>query len=122
MNNTLMAYLNKRLYPNDTRYLSAHTQTGPVICISREVGCGAVNIAKLLAAELDKQSQVKKWKVLSKEILQQSALELKDHFKLLRGILSQVKIAVGHIPSMTIPITPSGKEMITVSTLFTFPI
>jgi len=47
------------------------------------VGCGAVNIAHLLASELDKQSQVKKWKVLSKEILQQSALELNmDPYKL----------------------------------------
>lgn len=83
MNNTLMAYLDKRLHPKDSRYPSANTQPGPVICISREVGCGAVNIAKLLASELNKQSLVKKWKVLSKEILQQSALELNmDPYKL----------------------------------------
>jgi len=83
MNNTLMAYLNKRLHPNESRYPEANSQPGPVICISREVGCGAVNIAHLLASELDKQSQVKKWKVLSKEILQQSALELNmDPYKL----------------------------------------
>lgn len=83
MNNTLMTYLNKRLHPNDTKYPAANTQPRPVICISREVGCGAVNIANLLAAELDKQSLGKKWKVLSKEILQQSALELNmDPYKL----------------------------------------
>jgi len=76
MNNTLMVYLNKRLHKNDHKYMSANTQPGPVICISREVGCGGVNIAKLLAAELDKQSIVKKWKVLSKEILEESAREL----------------------------------------------
>jgi len=83
MNNTLMAYLDKRLHQKDSRYPSANTQPGPAICISREVGCGAVNIAKLLASELNKQSLVKKWKVLSKEILQQSALELNmDPYKL----------------------------------------
>jgi len=76
MNNTLMVYLNKRLRKNDNKYMSANTQPGPVICISREVGCGGVNIAKLLAAEFDKQSIVKKWKVLSKEILEESAREL----------------------------------------------
>lgn len=83
MENTLMAYLNKRLHPNTTNYAAANTQPGPVICISREVGCGAVNIANLLAEELDKQSLGKKWKVLSKEILQKSAHELDmDPYKL----------------------------------------
>ena len=83
MKNSLMAYLNKRMHPKDSNYPALNAQPGPVICISREVGCGAVNIAKLLAVELDKQSQVKKWKVLSKEILQQSALELNmDPYKL----------------------------------------
>jgi cytidylate kinase len=83
MNNTLMAYLNKRLHPNDTRYPEANSQPGPVISISREVGCGAGNIANLLAIEFDKQSQVKKWKVLSKDILQKSAVDLNmDPYKL----------------------------------------
>lgn len=76
MNNSLMVYLNKRLHQLDHRYESANTQSGPVICISRDVGCGAVNIANLLATELDKQSLGRKWKVLSKEILQESAREL----------------------------------------------
>jgi cytidylate kinase len=76
MNNTLMVYLNKRLHQKDNRYLSANTQPGPVICISREVGCGGVNLARLLAAELDKHSLGRKWKVLSKEILEESAREL----------------------------------------------
>jgi cytidylate kinase len=76
MDNTLMLYLNKRLHKSDPKYLAANTQHGPVICISREVGCGGVNIAKLLAAELDKQNILKKWKVLSKEILEESAREL----------------------------------------------
>lgn len=76
MNNTLMVYLNKRLHQNDTRLRDHDSRPGPVICISREVGCGAVNIANLLAAELDKHGLCKKWRVISKEILQDSAREL----------------------------------------------
>ncbi len=76
MNNTLMVYLNKRLHQNDTRLRDHDSRPGPVICISREVGCGGVNIANLLAAELDKHGICKKWRVISKEILQDSAHEL----------------------------------------------
>jgi len=89
MNNTLMVYLNKRLHQYDNKYLSHDAKPGPVICISREVGCGGVNIAKLLSAELDKQSQVKKWKVLSKEILEESARELNMETDRLRNYLKE---------------------------------
>lgn len=76
MNNTLMVYLNKRLHQNDPKFQEIDRQPGPVICISREVGCGAVNLAGMLAAELDKHGLCRKWRVLSKEILEQSAREL----------------------------------------------
>ncbi|MDP2334968.1 MAG: cytidylate kinase-like family protein [Bacteroidota bacterium] len=76
MENNLITYLNKRLHQHDTKYPAANTPPGPVICISREVGCGGVNIANLLAVELDLHCLFKKWKVLSKEILQESAREL----------------------------------------------
>lgn len=76
MNNTLMVYLNKRLHQNDARLRDHDSRPGPVICISREVGCGAVNIANLIAAELDKHGLCKKWRVISKEILEESAREL----------------------------------------------
>ena len=76
MNNTLMVYLNKRLRQNDPKFAGANQQPGPVICISREVGCGAVNLARILASELDQKSFCKKWRVLSKEILEESAREL----------------------------------------------
>ncbi len=76
MDNTLMVYLNKRLNPGNQKLNSANGEPGPVICISREVGCGALNIAKMLAAEFEKQSHGKKWKVISKEILEESAREL----------------------------------------------
>jgi cytidylate kinase len=89
MNNTLMVYLNKRLHQNDPKYLGHSNQPGPVICISREVGCGGVNIAKLLANELDKQGVCKKWKVLSKEILQESARGLDMEPNKLRNYLKE---------------------------------
>lgn len=89
MNNTLVAYLNKRLHHQDLTYPAANAQPGPVICISREVGCGAVNVANLLASELDKKAICKKWKVLSKEILHQSAQELNMDPFLLRKHLNE---------------------------------
>lgn len=89
MNNTLMVYLNKRLHQYDPKYQSSSHQPGPVICISREVGCGGVNIARLLAAELDKQTFCKKWKVLSKEILEESARELNMEPNKLRSYLKE---------------------------------
>jgi len=89
MNNTLMVYLNKRLHQNGPKYLGHDSQPGPVICISREVGCGGVNIAKLLANELDKQCVCKKWKVLSKEILEESARGLDMDPNKLRNYLKE---------------------------------
>lgn len=89
MNNTLMVYLNKRLHQHDQKYQSSNLQPGSVICISREVGCGGVNIARLLAVELDKQTFCKKWKVLSKEILEESARELNMETNKLRNYLKE---------------------------------
>lgn len=89
MNNTLMVYLNKRLHQYEHKYLTDNSQPGPVICISREVGCGGVSIAKLLATELDKNNHVKKWRVLSKEILEESAHELDMETEKLRNYLKE---------------------------------
>jgi len=89
MDNTLMVYLNKRLHQNDPKYMEHSSQPGPVICISREVGCGGVNIAKLLANELDKHCICKKWKVLSKEILEESARGLNMDPNKLRNYLNE---------------------------------
>ena len=89
MNNTLMVYLNKRLHQNDPRYFGYGSQPGPVICISREVGCGGVNIAKLLANELDVQNLCKKWRVISKEILEESARGLEMDPNKLRNYLKE---------------------------------
>jgi cytidylate kinase len=88
MNNSLMVYLNKRLHQRDSRGLE-YSQPGPVICISREVGCGGVNLAEMLALELDKRGLCKKWKVLSKEILEESARELNMDPNKLKNYLNE---------------------------------
>lgn len=84
----MLVYLNKRLHQYENKYQSVNAEPGPVICISREVGCGGVNVARLLAAELDKQSMCK-WKVLSKEILEESARELDMDPNRLRSFLKE---------------------------------
>ncbi|MCT4603073.1 MAG: cytidylate kinase-like family protein [Marinifilum sp.] len=48
---------------------------GPVVTISRECGCTAINIANSLAAKLSAKTG-KRWNVLTKEILERSAKEL----------------------------------------------
>jgi cytidylate kinase len=88
MNNSLMVYLNKRLHQRDSRGLE-YSQPGPVICISREVGCGGVNLAEMIALELDKRGLCKKWKVLSKEILEESARELNMDPNKLKNYLNE---------------------------------
>ena len=76
MDNTMWSYLNKRMQQQSPNYQNSNTSPGPVICISREVGCKGVKFAQQLAAELEKQPGNKKWKVISKEILAESAREL----------------------------------------------
>lgn len=49
---------------------------GPVITISREVGCSGIAIAEALASRLNARYPHHNWKVLSKEIFRQSAQEL----------------------------------------------
>jgi cytidylate kinase len=75
MGNTLMTYLNKRVhqanhpgYPDKT--------PGPVITISREVGCSGLELAHALKERLALTRHQDSWKVLSKEIFQISAHEL----------------------------------------------
>jgi len=57
------------------------TLPGPVITISREYGCHGQHIGALLAVKLSKKAQKlglkKQWRMISKEILERSANELK---------------------------------------------
>jgi len=76
MGNSLMNYLNKRLHDENSFAKGNLNMAGPVITISREVGCNGLKFANLLAAQLNKQTTMLSWKVLSKEIFYESAKEL----------------------------------------------
>jgi cytidylate kinase len=49
---------------------------GPVITISREVGCNGVKLANLIADRLNSKKPDTSWKVISKEVFEESAKEL----------------------------------------------
>ena len=60
---------------------------GPLITISREVGCDAVKLGEQIAKRFNSKYPKTKWKVVSKEIYQETAEELqmdpKEVFKIL---------------------------------------
>lgn len=76
MGNSLLNYLNQRLHEETPHAKGESGKAGPVITISREVGCNGIVLANLLADELNKQGTMPNWKVLSKEIFYKSAQEL----------------------------------------------
>lgn len=75
MSNALLEYLNNRL---GEQHADAHRKKipGPLLTISREVGCNGVKFARKLAAYLNQQQTDANWKVLSKEVFLESAKEL----------------------------------------------
>lgn len=75
MSNALLSYLNKRLGEENSMD-STIGPPGPVITISREVGCNGVKLAHKIAKRLNKRNLDKDWKVLSKEVFYESAKEL----------------------------------------------
>ncbi|MEL7587768.1 MAG: cytidylate kinase-like family protein [Prolixibacteraceae bacterium] len=77
MKNYLLSYLNKRMVEEQKEKVPFTKQAGPVITISREVGCGGLQLCHQLEAELNKSVYCKKWQVISKEVLSESAHELK---------------------------------------------
>ncbi len=74
MGNSLMNYLNRRLKEGSIE--KSAEMAGPVITISREVGCNGIKLANVLATRLNQQRTGREWKVLSKEIFHESAKEL----------------------------------------------
>lgn len=75
MNNILLKYMENRfqskvLDPKQDIYFA-----GPVVTISRECGCTALNIANIMAEKLTAKTG-NKWTCLTKEILEKSAKEL----------------------------------------------
>ena len=78
MGKALMNYLNERLLQEHSikRRNETLSTAGPVITISREVGCNGIKLAKLIASRLDERKMISEWKVLSKGVFYQSAKEL----------------------------------------------
>jgi cytidylate kinase len=68
--------MNKRLGEEVKKTALDYQHSGPVITISREVGCGGILLSQNLAGELNKSLFCRQWQVISKEVLSQSAKEL----------------------------------------------
>ena len=96
--NLLLKYMSIRTNENPTK------EEGTVITISREYGCEGYELAKLLYDAIEKRIKHKenhpKWKILCKEIIKESAMELhsspeklskivnSDERSILEGIIS----------------------------------
>ncbi len=89
MSNALMEYLNKRLKKEDSFEKDNWVTAGPVITISREVGCNGLKLAKLIANKLNKRKLLGDWRVFSKEIFHQSAMELNMEPEHVRRVFKQ---------------------------------
>ncbi len=86
MGNLLLNYLKERDAAREA-LKSISNLGGTLITISREAGCDAVGLAELIAARFNSKQPKTKWKVISKEIYQETAEELqmdpKEVFKIL---------------------------------------
>jgi cytidylate kinase len=91
MSNLLLSYLNNRITENEGFKKKVDSVAGPVITISREVGCNGVKLANLIVAKLNATNPDNNWKVISKEVFHQSAIELKMHPDEVRKILHQTE-------------------------------
>jgi cytidylate kinase len=89
MSNLLLTYLNKRMKENEVSKKSETRSAGPVITISREVGCNGVKLAYLIANRLNSKKSDASWKVISKEVFHESAKELKMDPEQVRKIMQQ---------------------------------
>lgn len=88
MQNTLLTYFNKRLGREDL-HEKKKTNPGPVITISRQVGCNGVKLAKKIADKLNEHPAFSTWKLLSKEIFYESAKELDMEPEKIRRMFKQ---------------------------------
>lgn len=87
MEDSLLLYLNNRLGKKDEGFSPKDMLPGPVVTISREVGCAGVKMANKLARKLNEQGGKHKWKVFSKEIFEETARELEMDQQKLKNIL-----------------------------------
>lgn len=98
MSNLLENYLSKRGTDKDILKKNAQNFGGPVITISRQVGCNAVMLAEQIADRLNTGKHIEGWKVISKEIFQESAKELKiDTKEVIKTLYQSEKFAFGEM-------------------------
>jgi cytidylate kinase len=80
--NVFLKYLTAKVQGKELHPVNlSHHELGPVITISREIGCNASKIAKMLVEKINErfedQPNKRKWIWINKEILEKSALDLK---------------------------------------------
>ncbi|PKQ60956.1 hypothetical protein BZG02_17575 [Labilibaculum filiforme] len=75
MDNILLKYMGNRFQPKIVDPRKGMFRGGPVVTISRECGCTAINIANRMAEKLTLKTG-NRWTCLTKEILEHSAKEL----------------------------------------------
>ncbi len=75
MNNILLKYMENRFQNKLIDPKRGFFCEGPVVTISRECGCTAINIANMMAEKLTAKTG-NRWTCLTKEILEHSAKEL----------------------------------------------
>jgi len=68
-------------------FTAENISPGPVITISREVGCSGLKIARKLADKLNKNNKKQEWTVFSKEIFEETSRELEMNEQKLKKIL-----------------------------------
>lgn len=89
MSNALSDYLNKRVKEENSFKKDRWATSGPVITISREVGCNGLKLAASITNRLNDKKFVSEWRVLSKEIFHQSAMELNMQPEHVRRVFKQ---------------------------------
>ena len=93
MSNILLEYMKSRFNDKSEGSVVTATKPGPVITISRDFGCTAKKLAAKLVEELDRleaaNSTGHRWKWIGKEILDQSAKELKLEYNMVRDIATK---------------------------------
>jgi len=100
MSNLLLSYLNKRMTDTEVVKKSITPVAGPVITISREIGCNGLKLANVIANHLNSKKPDVNWKVISKEVFYESAKELKmDPEKLQKSLHQQEKFTFDDILS-----------------------
>jgi cytidylate kinase len=89
MSNLLLSYLNQRMAETGTAKKNVSHAPGPVITISREVGCNGVKLANKMADRFNSKFPGANWRVISKEVFHESAKELKMEPDQVRKTLHQ---------------------------------